>query len=116
MHRRSPLVLLLLALSLLSAAPARANYPATLNDYALELINRGEYDKALEQLQRAYSLNAFDETLRRNLAEAYVYVGRRHLEENRFEEAATYFDNARELFPDNPRYAILRGIALYHGK
>jgi tetratricopeptide (TPR) repeat protein len=34
----------------------------------------------------------------------------------RYEEAATSFDNARELFPEVQRYSVLRGIALYSAK
>ena len=71
------LIIAFLALATMLAypLPTRANDPLTLNDYALELINRGEYDKALEQLQHAYGLNAYDPVLKKNLAEAYVYVG-----------------------------------------
>ena len=107
---------LFLGLALLPGRPAVANEPTALNDYALELLSRGEYDKALEQLQRAYSLNSYDTTIRKNLAEAYTYVGKRRMDRNQFDEAATFFDNARELFPDNSRYATLRGIALYFAK
>jgi tetratricopeptide (TPR) repeat protein len=102
--------------TLISALPANADDPILLNDYALELINRGDHEKALEQLQKAYTLFSSNENLRKNLAAAYALVGERQMAHNRFDEAAASFDAARELLPDNKRYGVLRGIAFYSGK
>ena len=107
---------LLLLLILAPISPAHGNDPFVHNDYAVDLINRGEYEKALDQLQKAYSLFPYDETLRRNLAAAYMYVGKRQLEANRYMEAADNFDHARELSPNNALYGAMRGIALYLAK
>jgi tetratricopeptide (TPR) repeat protein len=106
------------AVVLLAIAPpqARANDPFTLNEYAVGLMQKGEHDKALEQLQKAYSMYPYDPVLKKNLAEAYTFVGQRLMQENRYEEAAASFDQARELFPDTPRYYVFRGIALYYAK
>lgn len=112
----SVIVSLLLFTLTVPVFPAFANDPFLLNDYALELLKRGEHEKALEQLQQAYSLFPYNETLKKNLAEAYTFVGQRRMEKGLFDEAAASFDNARELFPDNSRYGVLRGIALYSGK
>ena len=112
-HRWRKLLVLVL---LLWALPARGNDPFLLNDYALELQGRGEHDKALEQLQKAYGMFPYNQTLKRNLAEAYTYEGQARLGRNDFDGAAASFDHARELFPDVPRYYILRGIALYYGQ
>jgi tetratricopeptide (TPR) repeat protein len=95
---------------------ARANDPFTLNEYAISLMQKGEYDKALEQLQKAYSMYPYDPVLKKNLAEAYTFVGQRQMKENSYEAAAGSFDQARELFPDTPRYYVFRGIALYYAK
>src|SRR6266568_4122691 len=108
--------MLLLLILLLSPVQAQCNDPFLLNDYALELQGRGEFDKALEQLQKAYSMFPYNETLKRNLAEAYTYSGQARMGRNDFEGAAASFDHARELFPETPRYYILRGIALYYGQ
>lgn len=105
-----------MAAGLLFATGARANDPFSFNNYAIELQSRGEHERALEQLQRAFSLYPYDQTLRRNLAEAYTFVGERHLAASRFDEAVASFDQARELFPEVPRYYVLRGIAFYYGK
>lgn len=108
--------LTLLTLSLLLAAPLHANEPFALNEYALSLLEKGEHDKALEQLQKAYGMNPYDQTLKKNLAEAYTFVGQKRMSENSYEAAADSFDRARELFPDIPRYYTMRGIALYYSK
>lgn len=118
MNRIIPVVLTVsfLCAGLFLPVPARADDPVIRNDYALELLNKGEYYKALEQLQKAFSFYPYDETLRRNLAVAYMYVGKKEMENNRYPEAAEYFDHARELVPGNPVYGMMRGIAFYLGK
>jgi tetratricopeptide (TPR) repeat protein len=108
-----------LAISLFIFSPAdesSAGDPILLNDYALQLMEKGDPDKALEQLQKAVSLFPYEPTLRKNLAELYTVQGQRRMATGRYEEAATSFDNARELFPDEQRYVVLRGIALYSAK
>ncbi|GFE58943.1 peptidase MA family metallohydrolase [Geobacter sp. AOG1] len=99
-----------------TALPVFANDPILHNDYALTLLEQGEYEKGLDQLQKAFSLNPYDQNLRKNLAEAYTCVGMRQMERKLYDAAAEYFDHARELLPESPRYAILRGIALHAAK
>jgi tetratricopeptide (TPR) repeat protein len=108
--------LCLAAISFLIPSTSQANEPFSLNEYAIALMEKGEHEKALEQLQKAYSMYPYDLTLKKNLAEAYTFVGQRQMRENNFEAAAASFDQARELFPDIPRYYVFRGIALYYGK
>jgi len=93
-----------------------ANDPFTLNEYAIGLMEKGEHEKALEQLQKAFGMYPYDAVLKRNLAEAYTFVGQQRMKENNYEAAAASFDLARELFPDTPRYYVFRGIALYYAK
>ncbi len=108
---------LIVSLSLLvSSFPVYANEPFALNEYAINLMEKGEHDKALEQLQKAYGMYPYDQVLKKNLAEAYTFVGQRLMRENKYEAAAASFDSARELFPDIPRYYVMRGIALYYSK
>ncbi|WP_243371252.1 peptidase MA family metallohydrolase [Geotalea sp. SG265] len=110
------IAIILLFASLLPPVSSFADDPLIRNDYGLELLNKGEYEKALEQLQKAFSLFPYDETLRRNLAVAYAYVGKKELENNRYLEAAEHFDHARELVPGNTTYGMMRGIAFYLAK
>ncbi len=117
-RRKIAIFSLLLVASIIgtSARTVTAADPFLLNDYALLLIQKGETEKALEQLQNAVTLFPYDQTLRRNLAEVYTVIGQKRMSIGRYEEAATSFDNARELFPEVQRYAVLRGIALYSAK
>lgn len=98
------------------AIPTAANDPFLLNDYALELLKKQEYEKALEHFQKAFNMFPYNTTLKRNLAEAYSYVGKRLMERNAYDEAADRFDHARELFPEEGKYGVMRGIALYSAK
>ena len=113
---RAASAFLSLFLSAVSVPQAHAGDPYLLNDSALELMQRGEYEKALEQLQNAFSLFPYNETIRKSLTAAYVEAGKRLLTRNQFDAAAVNFENARKLTPDNQEYGILRGIALYSGK
>lgn len=92
------------------------NDPFLLNDYALELLKKNEYEKALEHLQKAFGMFPYNAILKKNLAETYTYVGKRQMERNAYEEAAASFDHARELFPEEGKYGLMRGIALYLAK
>src|SRR6266508_2509702 len=87
-----------------------------LHDYALDLSRKGDHTKALENLQKAYNLFPLDVTLKKNLAATYILVGKQLMEENHYDEAAERFDQARDMFPDEPYYSLLRGIALYAAK
>jgi tetratricopeptide (TPR) repeat protein len=109
-------VVIVFCMLLLAATELHANEPYSLNEYAISLMEKGDHDKALEQLQKAYSMYPYDPVLKKNLAEAYTFVGQRQMRENSYEAAAASFDRARELFPDVPRYYVMRGIALYYSK
>jgi len=79
-------------------------------------MHRGEYEKALEQLRKAFSLFPYDEAVRKELTAAYAAVGKQQLDRKEYDEAAENFANAAELAPARQEYVILRGIALYSGK
>jgi tetratricopeptide (TPR) repeat protein len=113
---RAAIAFLSLFLSAVSVPQASAGDPYLLNDSANELMQRGEYEKALEQLQNAFSLFPYNESIRKSLTAAYVEVGKRQLTRNQSDAAAENFENARKLSPDIQDYGILRGIALYSGK
>ncbi len=97
-------------------SPALADEPHPANPPPLELIQRGEDGKALEQLQKQFNLFPYDTTARSNLAAAYAIIGKRQLERRQYDDAAASFDHARELEPDNGDFHLGRGIALYCGK
>uniref|UniRef100_A0A831XDD0 Tetratricopeptide repeat protein n=1 Tax=Geobacter metallireducens TaxID=28232 RepID=A0A831XDD0_GEOME len=106
----------LLILSLLSGhaftpAVSDAADPLVHNNYGVNLLEKGEFDKAIEQLEKAYGLYSSDQTLKGNLATAYALQGQRLLERKSYAEAAGQFEKALALFPDESRYHLLRGIA-----
>lgn len=103
------LCLLFLGATLLS--PAAAADPLLHNKYGVDLIERGEIEQAIEQLEKAYSLYSSDQILKGNLATAYALQGQRLLDKKSYVDAAGQFEKALALFPDEPRYHLLRGIA-----
>jgi tetratricopeptide (TPR) repeat protein len=109
---------LFVLLGFLALLPAilHAADPYSLNENALRTLERGDVQKALEQLQQAVSSYPYDQTLKRNLAETHAIAGQKLMRENRYEEAVKSFDQARELFPDESRYYVMKGIALYFSK
>ena len=114
--RSAAICSLLLSLLTFPVLQAPAADPPLLDDSPLAHIQGGEYEKALEQLQKAFSLYPYNQEVRKALTAAYAAVGKRQLERKEFDEAAANFGHAAELAPENQEYAILRGIALYLGK
>lgn len=106
-----PMLFSLLAI-LSVPAITHANDPVLENNYAVELLKNKEYEKALDHFLVAYRTYPNDQTIKKNLAFAYLMTGERFMERGRFEEAAEQFDHAKELLPDEPKHWLLRGIAL----
>lgn len=90
--------------------------PVLHSGYGRELMLRGEYEKGLEQLRRAYLLFPLNETFKRNLAEGYAAYGHHFFKQKRYEQADENFIKAIELYSEEPAYALLRGICNYHLK
>ncbi|RNC67845.1 MAG: tetratricopeptide repeat protein [Desulfuromonadales bacterium] len=91
--------------------PVSGADPILHNNYGVKLLEQGEVEKAIEQMEKAYSLFALDPVLKKNLATAYAIQGQKLLDHKAYAEAADQFGKAETLFPDEPRYALLRGIA-----
>lgn len=106
-----PFVLLAAA----SAEPIDSD-PVMHSGYGRELILRGEYEKGIEQLRKAYLLFPLNITFKRNLAEAYAAHGHQHFKQKRYEQADENFIKAQELYPEEAGYSLLRGICNYHLK
>ena len=73
-------------------------------------------DKALQQLQKSYSLFPYNEKIKHDLAGALEAAGQRQLKLRQYDQAAETFDQGRNLLPGQGDFGILRGIALYLGK
>jgi len=90
--------------------------PVIHSGYGRELMLRGEYEKGIEHLRRAYLLFPLNETFKRNLAEAYAVYGHHFFKQKHFEESDENFVKALEIYPEEPVYSLLRGICNYHLK
>ncbi|MBT1071452.1 peptidase MA family metallohydrolase [Pelotalea chapellei] len=77
---------------------------------------RGDYEKGIEQLRRAYLLFPYNETLKHNLAEGYAAFGHQFFKQKKYDKADDNFVKAMELYPEEAIYALLRGICTYHLK
>ncbi|HXE95174.1 MAG TPA: tetratricopeptide repeat protein [Dongiaceae bacterium] len=107
------------ALLLLPAAASAApidNDPVMRNGYGRELLLHGEYEKGIEKLREAYRLFPLNRGIKRNLAEGYALFGNQLAGQKRYEQADENFARARELYPDEAEFALLRGICNYHLK
>lgn len=102
---------LLLGCLVVAAPPATGADPVAQKKYGVQSIDLGELEKGIEQLEQAFSLFSLDPTLRDNLATAHALLGRKLLESKSYEEAAKHFGRGSELYPDEPRFHLLRGIA-----
>ena len=110
---------ILFPLFLMFIIPAQHSHAGDYNplsDSAVELMAREDYERAVVELRKAFSLFPYDASVRKNLTAAYAALGRQQLDRKQFDAAAENFDEARKLASDNRDYGILRGIALYLGK
>ena len=105
-----------LLLSPFTTVGAMDSDPIIHSGYGRELMMRGEFEKGLEHLRKAYLLFPLNETLRRNLAEGYAAYGHHFVKLKRYDQADENYVKAMELYPDEGTYALLRGICTYHLK
>lgn len=106
----------LLCSLLLLPVRAGAGDAASVSADAKALIQSGQYDKAIEELRAGFSLFPYNENLRHDLAQAYLSQAQRNMNLSRFPEAAENYAQARELYPDESRFTLMRGVALYFAK
>ncbi|MBJ6749284.1 peptidase MA family metallohydrolase [Geomonas anaerohicana] len=106
---------LLLAL-LFCAGTALAADPVTYGTKAQQLISKGDFVQALEELKAATSRFPYDLELKHQLAFTYSELAKRDLQAGRYAQAGENFKQAHELIPDSKELALMRGIALYLNK
>jgi len=115
-HYRSCLGAVAILLLSLFAGVAGAGDSGSYSAQAKALIASGDYNQALDALKSGFSLFPYNETLRHDLASAYVLIAQHDLKTSRYTEAADFFGQAHELYPGEPSFSLLRGVALYLGK
>src|SRR5690349_11041083 len=106
---------LYLSAAILQAEPIDSD-PVIHSGYGRELMLRGEHEKGLEQWRLAYLLFPLNTTFTRKLAEGYAAYGNQSFKQERYVQADANFVKAIELYPDEPVYALLRGVCNYHLK
>jgi tetratricopeptide (TPR) repeat protein len=72
-----------------------------------------EREPSLAQLEDAHRLYPYDAVVRRALGAAYGARGRQLMDSRDFAAAAGIFEKGRELYPDDPTFGTLAGIACY---
>lgn len=114
--RLRPLTALAAAFFCAALSPARADDSVSLSGRAAKMLEKGDYEQALESLRKGHELFPYNEGIKSNLASAYAAVGKKLMEKRDFEGAAEQFDRSRELYPDAPAFGAMRGIALYRAE
>ena len=107
----STLIITLMHTSVFATAADRG--PIARSNSGQELLQRGEYEKGIEQLREAYQLFPMNGSYKRSLAEGYAAYGYQHFKQNRYELADENFVKAVELYPEEPGYALSRGVCNY---
>lgn len=110
-----PILTLFLFLSCAVPSFSAESHPVAA-DIAMELLHRGEYDKALEILREDFTLFPYDEQVRKRLVDAWTLVGKHRLELNDYDGAASCFASALELQPGRADLMTTQAIALYGAK
>jgi len=109
-------MLSVLLFTLLTAgAPANLHAVQSGNDPATH-GNPGDFDKKLESLLTSYQLFPLNKALKRDLAEAYANYGNLFLNRRQYEQADENYLKAGEMYPDEPLFALSRGICNYYLK
>ncbi len=113
-YRSLPGVFLILPLLVTIAAAEPTDSSQTVyNGSGVELLQRGEFEKGIEQLRVAYQLFPLNPVHKRNLAEGYSAYGHQFLKQKNFAQADENFIKAIELYHDSAGYALYRGICNY---
>src|SRR6185369_11685262 len=98
-----------------AGTPANLHAIQSSNDPATH-GNPGDFDKKLESLLTSYQLFPLNKALKRDLAEAYANYGNLFLNRRQYEQADENYLKAGELYPDEPLFALSRGICNYYLK
>jgi len=109
-------IVLLCLCCVLPAGTLGASAPESYCSQAQALLGHGEFDKALAVLSSGLSLYPDSASLRHDLAAGYLQLAKNDLKLSHYQEAADTLARARDLYPGDQRFNLLRGIALYQAK
>lgn len=100
---------------LLFAGPSHAETPQELNQKAVELMNHGNFESALEYLLKARDVSPTDEVIQKNLGACYNALGSKKTAGGRVAEAISDFKSAL-YYTDDPAIRFYKGYAHYRLK
>ena len=96
---------------ILAAVPLAAEDVATYNQRGVELSAKGRYQEAIGELEKALRLAPKQPVVRRNLALVHANYGAFLLQKRTFEAAATEYQAAIELLPEEAAFHMGLGWA-----
>lgn len=96
---------------IVAAVPLAAEDVATYNQRGVELSAKGRYQEAIGELEKALRLAPEQPVVRRNLALVHANYGTLLLQKRTFEAAATEYQAAIELLPDEAAFHMGLGWA-----
>lgn len=92
----------------------KKNLAAAYNNYALELADGGELDRALEYLGLAFELGPHEKTYPVNISQVLLKKGYQYYQQRDFEEALEYLRQSVNYDPDNLNALALLGDIYYY--
>ena len=96
---------------IVAAVPLAAEDVVTYNQRGVELSAKGRYQEAIDELEKALRLAPKQPVVRRNLALVHANYGALLLQRRTFEAAATEYQAAIELLPDEATFHMGLGWA-----
>ena len=93
-----------------SVAADRPSY--TLNQRAIEQMDKGDYLVAIDLLKQALVIQPKHEVVRYNLGQAYLSLGEQLIKENKYSEAIEMLENGKQYDDQESRLWLFRGLAL----
>ncbi|MBI3009675.1 MAG: tetratricopeptide repeat protein [Candidatus Omnitrophica bacterium] len=97
-------------------AETRRQLATAYNNYAVALIDKGESQLAIEQLQTALDLDEHNSDFRENLGRLYVRLAHDAYQLHQLEEALKSLNQAIALSPKIPEAYILKGDVEYQSQ
>mgnify|MGYP001611422734 CR=1 FL=1 len=100
---------------LLFAGISSAESPVELNNKGVQLMNKGDLENALTYLLKARDAAPTDDSIGKNLANCYTFIGNKKMADGRISDALSEFRSAI-YYHDNPDARFYKGYAHYRLK
>lgn len=107
-----PLVFILSAVLFLSCVAAADRPSYTLNQQAMQRMEKGEYVEAIQLLKRALEIQPQQDVIRYNLGQAYLRAGEQLIGEYRYGAASEMLETGKQYDEQESRFWLFNGLAL----